>query len=130
MPKEAYEGEPYRRSIPVEDPAGALDPVTFSLSGNPPEGIVIDEYSGLLLSAGEAREPWTPTYEQYRDNSPVNLQVRMTDDDGGSTIQLIEIPIIPIDDDDIQSRCWNSQLQNSNTNWRHAHQALGVFSAT
>ena len=24
-----------------------------------------------------------------------NLQVRMTDDDGGSTIQLIQIPIIP-----------------------------------
>ena len=98
MPREAYEGEVYNRSIPFVDP-GFFDAVSFSLSGNPPEGILIDEFTGSIL-ANEPGVLWTPTYEQYRDNNPLRLQVRLTDDDGGSSLSLLEIPIIPIDEDE------------------------------
>ncbi|MEE2786770.1 MAG: PKD domain-containing protein [Myxococcota bacterium] len=99
MPSEAYEGEVYLESIYYIDPAGFYDEVSFTLTGSPPAGIFIDELTSAITST-EDGELWVPTYEQYRDNNPLRLQVRLTDDDGGVSLSLIEIPIIPIDEDE------------------------------
>lgn len=85
----AQEGEAYRGTVPALDPAGAADPLTFSLI-NPPAQIAIDPGTGRIL--------WTPTYDDYL-NQPLTVTVRVSDGDGGTAEVEVELSVIPRDED-------------------------------
>jgi hypothetical protein len=88
-PLSAVEGQAYNRVLPADDPAGINDSLTFGLI-NPPENVEIDAVTGLLI--------WTPTYEDYL-NSPMSLRVTVSDEDGGTLTQELNIPVLPRDAD-------------------------------
>ena len=89
-PLPAKEGEQYASVIPVSDPAGSNDPLTYQLVAGPPN-IDLDPVTGLLL--------WTPTYDEYLQ-SPTRLSVRVSDGDGGVLEVNLEINVLPRDDDE------------------------------
>ena len=89
MPLPATEGQVYNRVIPVSDPAGAYDPLRFSLIGAPSH-IQIDERFGLLN--------WTPTYDDVL-SAPIFLRLRVVDDDNASFETTLSFTVIPQDDD-------------------------------
>ncbi len=85
----AQEREAYRGTVPAQDPAGANDPLAFSLI-NPPAQIDIDRNTGQLL--------WTPSYDDYL-NQPLTITVRVSDGDGGSAETDIELAVLARDED-------------------------------
>lgn len=85
----AQEGSPYRGTVRADDPAGANDPLVFSLV-DPPAHVGIDRAGGQI--------EWTPTYEDYLDQ-PLLLTVRVQDGDGGSAELDIELTVLALDDD-------------------------------
>ncbi len=85
----AVEGRPYNVVLPATDPGGINDPLTFTLF-DPPQGIAIEENTGLLL--------WTPTYEEYL-RSPTRLTVQISDGDGGSAQAELQIDVLARDED-------------------------------
>ena len=89
-PAPGREGRPYNRTIPAQDPAGANDPISYSLL-DPPAGIDIEAQTGLIL--------WTPTFRDFV-NRPIVLRVRIDDGDGGSHQQALSFDVMPIDDDE------------------------------
>jgi MYXO-CTERM domain-containing protein len=90
VPLPAVEGQPYPRSLPYEDPGAQHDPPRFSLI-NPPAGVEIDPASGQLV--------WVPTYAQYLA-SPITIRAAVNDGDGGTDEIVLDIPVLPRDEDD------------------------------
>ena len=88
-PLPAREGEQYASVIPVFDPAGAADPLTYQLLAGP-ENIDLDPVTGLLL--------WTPTYDEYLA-SPTLLTIRVSDGDNGVLELNLSITVRPKDED-------------------------------
>lgn len=85
----ALEGQPYPGTVPASDPAGPADPLVFSLL-DPPGGIEIQPQTGQIL--------WEPDYDDYLD-SPIELTVRVDDQDGGRAEIELTIDVLPRDDD-------------------------------
>lgn len=88
-PLPAREGEQYASVIPIFDPAGVADPLTYQLLAGP-ANIELDPVTGLLL--------WTPSYEEYLA-SPTLLTVRVSDGDAGVLELNLTVIVLPKDDD-------------------------------
>ena len=88
-PLPATEGVAYNRVLPAQDPSPS-DRLTFGLI-NPPQGISIDPAFGVVY--------WTPTYEDFQ-RSPIELNVTVSDDDGGTLNQMLQIEVLPRDEDE------------------------------
>ncbi len=89
-PLPAEEGTQYTSVIPVFDPAGSYDPLTYQLLAGP-DNVDLDPSTGLLL--------WTPTYEEYLE-SPTSLTIRVSDGDNGVLETNLQIMVRPKDDDE------------------------------
>ena len=85
----AIEGQPYNRVIPGSDPAGAADPLSYSLVAGPDE-MEIEQFSGLI--------DWIPSY-QSAVNSPVNVIVSIEDGDNGQAQTELSIDVQYRDED-------------------------------
>ncbi len=87
-PGEAREGTRYVHQVEAEDPAGEVDPLTFSLQ-DAPEGMAISD-SGLI--------EWTPTLEQA-EAGEIAFAIVVSDDDGGTTEQAVQVQVFFVDED-------------------------------
>ena len=88
-PLPATEGRQYASVIPVFDPAGVNDPLTYQLLAGP-DTIDLDPSTGLLL--------WTPTYEEYLA-SPTAITLRVSDGDNGILESNLQITVHARDED-------------------------------
>ena len=85
----ATEGEPFNYVVPADDPAGAADPLIYSLL-DPPAGVSIDPAFGLVL--------WVPSYENFL-SSPLRFSARVDDGDGGVDTHEFTVNVLPRDQD-------------------------------
>lgn len=91
-PQAAIEGDLFQFSVEVDDPAGANDPISYSLAGQP-MGMAISD-TGTI--------GWVPTYSQSARNlgdMTFNVTITVDDGDGGVVNTMMQISSVWVDDD-------------------------------